>query len=47
MVDRRDRACCVELACSEDSVDSKEERMKLWDRELRVSVFREAGIVVI
>ena len=37
----------MELACIEDSVGYKEERMELGDRELRVSVFREAGIVVI
>ena len=37
----------MELACRGDSVGYKEERMELGDRELRVSVFREAGIVVI
>ena len=37
----------MELACIEDSVGYKEERMELGDRELRVNVFREAGIDVI
>ena len=37
----------MELACSGDSVGYKEERMELGDRELRVSVFGEAGIVAI
>ena len=37
----------MELACSGDSVGYKEERMELEDRELRVSGFGEAGIVVI
>ena len=37
----------MELACSRDSVGYKEESMELGYRELRVSVFREAGIVVI
>ena len=37
----------MELACIEDSVGYKEERTELGDRELRVSVFREAGIVAI
>ena len=37
----------MELACSGNSVGYKEEGMELGDRELRVSVFREAGIVAI
>ena len=37
----------MELACSRDSVGYKEERMELGYREMRVSVFREAGIVAI
>ena len=37
----------MELACSGDSVGYKEERTELGNRELRVSVFREAGIDVI
>ena len=37
----------MELGCSGDSVGCKEERMELGDRELRVSVFGEAGIVAI
>ena len=37
----------MELACSGDSVGYKEEGMELRDRELRVSVFGEAGIVAI
>ena len=37
----------MELACSGDSVGYKEEGMELGDRELRVSVFREAEIVAI
>ena len=37
----------MELACSRDSVGYKEERTELGDRELRVSVFGEAGIVAI
>ena len=37
----------MELACSRDSVGYKEEGMELGDRELRVSVFGEAGIVAI
>lgn len=47
LVEGRSRACCMELACIDDSVSYKEERTELWSRELRVSVFREAGIVVI
>ena len=37
----------MELACSGNSVGYKEERMELGYRELRVSVFGEAGIVAI
>lgn len=37
----------MELACSRDSFGYKEERMELGDREMRVSVFGEAGIVAI
>ena len=45
MAKERSRRRCMELACSRDSIGSKEERMELGDRELRLSVFREAGIV--
>ena len=47
LVEGRSRACCMELACSRDSIRYKEERTELGNGELRVSVFREAGIDVI
>ena len=47
MAKERSRRSCMELACSRDSIGYKEERMELGDRELRMSVFREAGIVAI
>ena len=45
MAEERSRRHCMELACSRNSIGYKEERMELGDRELRMSVFGEAGIV--